>query len=382
VAPSHETARTMTFNLPNLDPSRVTAATARLNSGVAHIDKPLHRNISASRIRQALAHRGHVSIPKPRFVEGGRLELTMLPPHGPSNPSDPSTDPSDPTGTPSGDCTVDPATMTGPGCNVLRSDTADSPDAVDGLWGNVECASQSRSQFENSGGDPAPTISGAAQDNNSYRSLTALDGDDFFGERCELGRNTSRYGENRGKQTDGTFALYDEGDHQVTFLSQRYGDSFSTSVNAWQTVMQMKQAQPYDSTLGSGPMIELQIYGNRLRLQNDWHQAWTTEAPQKGVWVRYALDVVYSQDPDVGSVKVYADLNGDGDALDAGEQSPVIHMATLLTETAGPNGTSDGLAPGDPIPDHLRVGLYHNPSIACPPPAGCGIDLDNVEVAG
>ena len=75
MAPSHETARTLTFNLPNVDPSRVTQRRARLNSGVAHSHKPLHRNVRASRIRHALAHRGHVSIPKPRFVEGGRLEL-------------------------------------------------------------------------------------------------------------------------------------------------------------------------------------------------------------------------------------------------------------------------------------------------------------------
>jgi hypothetical protein len=52
----------------------------------------------------------------------------------------------------------------------------------------------------------------------------------------------------------------------------------------------------------------------------------------------------------------------------------------MITETAGVNGTADGLAPGDAIPDHLRLGLYMNPSIACVAPSGCSVDVDNVQV--
>jgi hypothetical protein len=292
-----------------------------------------------------------------------------------------STPPQQPDATPSGDCGVDPATLTGIGCNTLRSDTSDIVDPTAGLWGSIDCANSSRYQFGTSGGDTAPTASGAAQDNNSFRELTAIDGDDNYGERCELGRNTSRYGLNRSAQTNGTFELYGDGDHRVTFFSERYPDNFSTTVNAWQTVVQMKQAQPADNA-GIGPVLELQLYGGKLRLQNSWHQMWTTPAPDSDKWIRYAMDVNYSTDPNVGSVQVSVDLNGDGDALDAGEQSPVIHMQTLLVETDGPNGTSDGLAPGDAIPDHLRIGLYHNPSIACPPPSGCSVDVDNVQVTG
>ena len=44
--------------------------------------------------------------------------------------------------------------------------------------------------------------------------------------------------------------------------------------------------------------------------------------PANGIWVRYAMDVVYSSNPNVGSMKLYADTNGDGDFTDAGEQSP------------------------------------------------------------
>jgi hypothetical protein len=355
----------------------VERARARLHAVTHHGHKRIRRDVGTGRVRHALEHRNYFSMPKPRHVEGGRLELILHPPQHHHDG-----DASEVAGSePSGNCSVDPTTITGVGCNILRSDTAAVADATGGLWGNVECASASRYQFEHSGGDSAPESSGASQGNDSYRSLTVLDGDDFAGERCELGRNESRYGDNTGAQTDGTFALYEEGDHDVTFLSQRYPDNFSPAIQAWQTVMQMKQAQPSDNG-GGGPVIEIQIYGGRLHLINRWHEIWSTPAPVSDKWIRYALDVNYSPDPEAGSMQLYVDLNGDGDATDAGEQSPQFHVATMLTETNGPNGTSDGYAPGDTIPDHLRVGIYHNPSIPCPPPSGCSVDVDNVQVAG
>jgi hypothetical protein len=39
------------------------------------------------------------------------------------------------------------------------------------------------------------------------------------------------------------------------------------------------------------------------------------------------------------------------------------------------------LVTGQPNPDVLLLGLYHDPSIACPPPSGCSVDIDNVQVA-
>jgi hypothetical protein len=98
-----------------------------------------------------------------------------------------------------------------------------------------------------------------------------------------------------------------------------------------------------------------------------------------------ALEVTYSQHSDDGKVKLYLDRNGDGDSLDADEQSPAITTHTLKYETPDRHGQSndtDGLAPGDSIPSHLRVGLYHDPSIACPAPSGCSVQVDNVQVVG
>lgn len=43
------------------------------------------------------------------------------------------------------------------------------------------------------------------------------------------------------------------------------------------------------------------------------------------------LDVVCSIDPTVGKVKLYVDVNGDGDALDRGERFPRMNVRTLAT---------------------------------------------------
>jgi hypothetical protein len=409
--PVSQSARTATFQPGSLDSGSVDSAEALLKK--AH--RTVARGVSVTTVRHAIDSGTAVTVRKPahsRAVEL-RIELgddapattptttptvTVTPSTAPTptpsattptttvtpatSPPATTTSPSTPADPqPSGACAVDPATMTGPGCNVLRSDTSEQSDPRAGLWGTIDCANSSRYQFENSGGDSALTAAGAPQDNNAFRELSVLDGDDYWGERCELGQNTSKYGVNRASQTNGTFSLYEQGDHKVTFFSERYPDNFSTSVNAWQTVAQMKQAQPYDNPT-MAPILELQISRGKLILQSNWHEMWTTPAPVNNKWIRYAMDVKYSTDPDVGSVQVYADLNGDGDALDAGEQSPVMHMQTLLVETDGSKGTTDGYGPGDPIPDHLRLGIYHNPSIACPPPGGCSVDLDNVQVAG
>src|SRR3954454_1605316 len=203
-------------------------------------------------------------------------------------------------------CHLDLTALWVAGCRPVKSDPGTVADPAP-LWGKLDCATASRQQLVRSG-------------SSTFRRLTVIDGDNVFGERCELGLN-----DYRGK----TFTLYREGDHRVTFFSVRLPASFPLGVDDWQLVMQMKQTQPSDNGNGT-PVLALEAR------QNQWkrvHSAsvdasatavdlWSTPAVTEK-WTRFAFDVVYSQDPRRGRIKVYADLNGDGDASDPGEQSPM-----------------------------------------------------------
>jgi hypothetical protein len=273
-------------------------------------------------------------------------------------------------------CSLTPGSqvaMTLPGCTALMSDTSTEEDPVP-LWGEISCVEEERHQVVPRGGDVNPQASGGPQPDRAYRRLTTLDGDDFYGERCELGLNDHQ---------DGPTAFYGEGLRRVTFLSVRLPSGFDLSDDVFQVVMQMKQAQPADNGDGT-PVLALEAFDGHwlLRQSNssgpssDAHELWAAPA-KTGSWTRFALDVTYSQDPTRGLVKVYADLNADGDFADSREQSRVITTYTLKVET---EDGDDGLDEGDSIPSHLRVGLYHDPAYPCPAPNGCVVDLDNVQV--
>ena len=352
-SPVRKTDHALIFKVTGVAPDLVEAARARLRPADRD-HKQLERRISVRRVQRIASRGGRLRVSKPDYVRNGTLQVQLN-----GREATP--------GTESANCAVDATTVSATGCNLFREDTGSARDPQAGLWGSIDCASTQRYGYSTGSGDPKAMAMGGAQGNDTFRRLTVVDGDDLWGERCELGRNTHRYGVNAAGQTNGTFALYEEGDRRVTFFSQRYPDNFSTSVSEWQTIAQMKQAQPADNG-GGAPVLELQMTRGLLVLNNRWNERWSTPAPANNVWVRYAMDVKYSTDPNVGWVKIYVDLNGDGDALDAGEQSPQMNMQTVLPETNGPLGDSDGLSPGDPIPDHLRLGVYHSQSISCPPP--------------
>jgi hypothetical protein len=277
---------------------------------------------------------------------------------------------------PGSDCDVNvagvPLAVPVPACAVVAQDTAQDSDPR-AFWGSVECERSSRYEYQASGGDPHPSAGGAPQGNSAYRRLTVLDGDNFYGERCELGKNDWR---------DGPTALYREGQHRLTYISYRLGDDYPLSNPGWQVVMQMKQAQP-SANGGGTPVISLEARNGRWNLiqsdsaghSSDTHVLWSTPA-QTGVWTRFAFDVVYSQDPAIGSIRLSVDLNGDDDSLDPGEQSPTLQTYTLKYETTD----SDYLDAGDSIPSHLRAGAYHNSEIDCPLLGLCSDGVDNVEV--
>lgn len=256
------------------------------------------------------------------------------------------------------------------GCRVLDSDTASASNPVS-FWGRVDCGvwpnlDASRAARVSGGGDSHPTATGAAQGNDAYRSLTVFDGDDVAGERCELGENDNEVGPT---------AFYREGERRVTYASLRLPDNFPLDSEKWQTVLQMKQAQPANNG-GGVPILFLEAFDGRYIVDSDHGIHWEFPA-EKNVWTRFMFDVTYADNADEGSLQVAADLNEDGDFDDEGERSPRIETQTLRTETAGPQSS---VAPGAAIPSHLRAGIYHDSSYSCPPPSGCSTEVDNVQV--
>lgn len=255
------------------------------------------------------------------------------------------------------------------GTREVAIDTAAEPGPL-AFWGRIECASGARYSYVDHGGDAHLTAAGDPQGNTAYRRLTVLDGDDYYGERCELGENDS----------EGPTAFYREGDHLHTYFSERLSPNFPLGTSHWQTVMQMKQAQPSHDA-NTGPAIEMQVREHRWFVVRSWHTVYSFPARSR-FWTRFSWNVHYSKDPSKGWLRVSADLNGDGDFKDPGERSPVIHGATLATEIAGPFNGEDGIRSGAAIRSHLRLGVYHDPLIPCPAPRGCSIDVDNVQVVG
>ena len=254
---------------------------------------------------------------------------------------------------------------------MLINDTGAVPNP-NSIWGATDCEAASRHQLISSGGDTQATASGAAQGNSSFRRLTVLDGDDFWGERCELGRNDNK----------GPVAVYREGQRRITYASFRLPPNYPLHTDMWQGVLQMKQAQPADNG-GGTPVLSLGAYDGKWMLFHSGAGATNTdaviwEAPATANrWTRVMIDAVYSQSAGKGRLTMSLDLNGDG-AFGAGEQTQTFRMNTLKYETGGSN--SDGLSAGESIPSHLRVGMYHHTGIPCP--SGCSVDVDNVQVVG
>ena len=241
------------------------------------------------------------------------------------------------------------------GLSVLREDPGTNPDPIP-LWNAIDAEDPSRHQQFSSGGPW----------DGAFRRLTVMNGDNHSGERAELGYNSRLDGLGA---PGGTFFLYNENERRVTDFSIRLPTSFPISTDKWQVVMQMKQTGP--SSNGGTPVLALEAREDRWVLtQSDspgysdtTHELWSTPATL-GAWTPISLDVTYSPNPSQGKVQISV-----GDVV-----SPTFTTYTQKHEISPPE---PGLNAGDAIPSHLRMGIYHDPSLP-----GTHVDIAGPRVLG
>jgi hypothetical protein len=234
------------------------------------------------------------------------------------------------------------------------------------IWGAIDCQVRTRVRTL----VRAHVVGQGQTERNRFRRIKVKEGDYVSdGERCELGRNDHRTGP----------TVYRDGERLITTITYRLPKGFAIGRDKWQIVMQMKQSQPSDAG-GGGPILALHASDGLWRVSRNTgtenEHIWTAPAQTKR-WVRFAFDVTYSADPDVGSLRIHADLDGDGDVRSPHERSQRFELATLKRETAG--DPDDGLLEGDAIPSHLRVGIYHDDEYRCRRKK-CVINIDDVGV--
>jgi hypothetical protein len=245
----------------------------------------------------------------------------------------------------------------GCGLHLLQQDLGTNPDPVP-LWGEIDAVSPSRAQWFASGGP----------DGGPFRRMTALDGDLFHGnsERAELG--DSDYFWEDGKPD--TFYLYWAGMRRITSYWMRLPSDFPINTKDWQVVMQMKQTDPATNADGT-PVIALQATEGQWILKqslspgpaDDTRILWRTPA-RVGVWTHITVDATYSTDPSAGRFAITI----------GGASSPVFRTYDMKYEISPPGPE---LHAGDPIPDHLRLGIYHDP-----PLPGTSVDIAHVQIFG
>ena len=246
------------------------------------------------------------------------------------------------------------------GCrlHLLRQDLATDPDPTH-LWGGILAVSPTRHQWFASGGP----------DGGPFRQMTVVDGDLFHGdsERAELG-NSDYIRDSRGRLQ--TFFLYRAGTRRVTSFWMRLPPNFPIDTDDWQVVMQMKETDPATNT-GGTPVIALQATQGQWQLKqslspgpsHDTRVLWRTPA-KVGIWTHIVVDATYASDPSKGLFQITI----------GGARSPTLHTYTLKHEISPPG---PGLHSGEPIPSHLRLGIYHDPALP-----GTSVDIARVQVFG
>lgn len=210
--------------------------------------------------------------------------------------------------------------------------SADAERPLNQEWANYSCQDGTRvKQVE----------SPAAQGKRAYE-LEIRDGDNSYGERCEIGMgNPGRAG----------FPLFREGDERWISFQVYLPDDYPIDTPDWNLFFQIHQQGD-----GGCPPISLGIEDGKMKLFKsvrntyvlDTAEMWTAPV-QRNRWMKLTLHIKNSADPSVGFVELFGDLDGTG-------------MKTLLAKTA--THTMTKTSAGDSMINHARVGIYRNPRIS------------------
>lgn len=172
----------------------------------------------------------------------------------------------------------------------------------------------------------------------AYR-FEVRDGDDSYGERCELGQ---------GNPTAAGFPLFHEGEERWISWRVWLPNDLPVDTNHWQVVAQWKQL----GSLGC-PALAMHVHYGQFTLDsNSSDDQWSDPAVGPAIrnrWVQFTLHVKFSPNPAVGFVELYGDLDGRGQKL----LLPLHHIYTMKVDPST----------GETVPSHARIGIYRDPEI-------------------
>src|SRR4051794_9349845 len=199
-------------------------------------------------------------------------------------------------------------------------------------WANFSCASPDRVSEVS---DPV------AQGSSAYR-VDLHDGDDSFGERCELGMSAP---------TKPGFPLFSEGDERWIGYQVYIPAGFPSDGSRYVDITQFKQVNDL-----CAPALSVHVENGELLL---FHSAdnrsscggeplWRGPMAY-GRWVKLLFHVQWSSDPSQGSVELLGDLDGGG----LKQLLPPTRMFTMKMDPVGAT-----------LPVGTRLGIYRDRAVA------------------
>jgi hypothetical protein len=199
-------------------------------------------------------------------------------------------------------------------------------------WANFSCADPGRVKQVS---DPV------AQGGSAYR-VDLHDGDDSFGERCELGM---------GSPMRAGFPVFKEGDERWIAYQVYIPAGFPSDGNRYVDITQFKQvndlcAPALSLHVENGEMLLFHSADNRSSCGG--RPVWRAPVAY-GRWIKLLFHVEWSSDPARGSVELFGDIDGGG----LEELLPRSPMFTMKMDPAG-----------NTLPVGARIGIYRDRAVA------------------